>query len=138
MLQHLHAGNNIETSCVFSRNLFDAFKSVLYFQALLLSMFLGDLKRGLREVDAHHLGTGFGKRLRKDAASATHVQYFWIAHREAFRDEFYSKRVDRMEGSHFSLGIPPGLRYSVEFLNFFAVNIFNGCHVLSRSTLRVI
>ena len=124
MLQHFHAGDDIELTGLFIGQGFGGNAAVVKVgHARLHGVQLRHFQGFVGQVDAQHVGTPSGHGFGQDATTAAHIDHVLALDGCELIDPVQAQRVDLVQGAKFTLWIPPLVGQVTEFGEFLGVSI---------------
>ena len=135
MLQHFHAGDDIERTGHFLAQRLGRHAPIGHVRCLRLQRVqLGDLERFFCQVYAQHVGTAASHGIRQNAAAAAHVQNTLPVQWASTVDPVESQWIDLMQRGKLALKVPPLVCQGGKLRQFSLICVHFGHASLSHGT----
>ena len=128
MLQHLHAGDDVERAGVRLRVRLGRDQLVVHRQPALEQVQLGDLEGALRQIDAGDHRALARRGLGEDAAAAADVEHRLAGELRDAVDPRQAQRVDLVQRTEFAGRVPPAVRELAELLQLGRIGVQRTFH----------
>ena len=123
MLEHFHAGDDVEALRLFEREILGADLSVCDLEAAFEQVQLRDLERLVGKIDSGDARSARSHAFGKNAAAAAHVEHAPAVERGMRVDPIDAQRIDVVQRFEFAVGIPPAVRELAEFLDLGRIDV---------------
>src|SRR5690606_31257961 len=123
VLEHFHAGDDVERGRRFFSERFGADEAVIDLVPALEEVQAGDAERLFREIDAGHVSTDRRHAFGQNAAAAADVQHLLAGQCGLAVDPAQAQRVDLVQGFELGGGVPPAVGEVAELLQFCGIGV---------------
>ena len=136
MLQHLHAGYDVETAGRGGEHLLGSDHAVVDIEPLAGGVQAGDFDHSRREIDASHSRSRARERFAQQSSAAADIEDPRACQRDPFRNEARPHRVQQMQRTKLTARIPETAGERVEFPELTLVGIRYRAHAATPMRIR--
>ena len=128
MLQHFHAGDDVEGARGFGGQFLHRHLAIIDLEAGLVQVQTGGGQHPRRDVDSGHLPALARQRLRQDAAAAADVENGRAVEPGAIGNVLQTRRIEIVQRAERPFRVPPTRSHRVEFLLLGTIDVrFRAC-----------